>query len=65
MIIDLEFEQALHGVRQMTLVAVGASESMVGSEAEPGFNRLPNEDAEMKRLDELTDRMIEGSKAAA
>ena len=42
-----EIDCALHQIRQMVLVGITASESLVGSESREGFFELPSEDSEM------------------
>ena len=42
-----EIDNALHEIRQMCLVAYGATDSLVRSDTDPGFFELPAADAEM------------------
>jgi hypothetical protein len=42
-----QIDYALHEITQMVLVAIGAHESLMGMEADPGIFQMPARDAEM------------------
>jgi hypothetical protein len=42
-----DVDGSLHEIEQMVLIAVGAHESMMGSDTAPGFFQMPEEDAEL------------------
>jgi hypothetical protein len=42
-----EIDLTLHEIEQMTLVAINAHESLVGSDTAPGFFQMPAQDSEL------------------
>jgi hypothetical protein len=60
-----DLDQALFGIRQMALVAIGAQESLMGSETRPGVFEMPAMEANLLSFSvfDLLDR-VEALEAA-
>ena len=42
-----EIDGSLHEIERMVLVAIGAQESLMGSDTSPGFFQMPAQDSEL------------------
>jgi hypothetical protein len=69
-----DIDNALHEIRQMALVALGATEGLLRSDTDPAFFQLPAEDSEMlafsvidilKRVEDLKNGLTEPARPEA
>ena len=68
-----QIDNSLYEIKQMVMVAIGATDDLIGSDVEPGFFRLPGADAEMlsfavnllEIVNELKERLTEPEKPTA
>ncbi|MCP1747204.1 hypothetical protein ABIF65_009127 [Bradyrhizobium japonicum] len=69
-----DIDNALHEIRQMVLVAIGAHESLLGGDPDPEVFSMPRRDAEMlsfsifdvlKRVEDLKEKLTEPARPQA